>query len=164
MNFTFDQVTHGSWYRNHVEEYDWHNIASIVETSVTECCVLISYAKCISDSVEECFKWINCHKITHNSLAEKWWQNQRNLSRESNTATFWSCNSKNFLDCCHMLTAAIGFLCIQVDTTCMTKEKKYRKKIAAKQPTNHDDPAAIQVFEAQIHYLTLSLFYLYISL
>lgn len=65
-----------------------------------------------------------------------------------------------------MLTAAIGFLCIQVET--MTKEKKKNnniaKKIAPKRPRDHDDPAAIQVFEAQIHYLTLSLFYLYISL
>lgn len=50
----------------------------------------------------------------------------------------------------------------------MTKEKKKNnniaKKIAPKRPRDHDDPAAIQVFEAQIHYLTLSLFYLYISL
>lgn len=64
-----------------------------------------------------------------------------------------SCNSKNFLDCCHTLTAAIGFLCIQVET--MSKEKRKKNnianKIGAKRPRDHDDPAAIQVVEAQIH-------------
>ena len=44
------------------------------------------------------------------------------------------------------------------------KNNNIAKKIAPKRPRDHDDPAAIQVFEAQIHYLTLSLFYLYISL
>ena len=50
----------------------------------------------------------------------------------------------------------------------MTKEKKKKNyianKIAPKRPRDHDDPAAIQVFEARIHYLTLILFYLYVSI
>ena len=46
----------------------------------------------------------------------------------------------------------------------MTKEKMKKKtipkKIAVKRPRDHDDSAAIQVFEVQIHCLTLILFYL----
>ena len=56
-----------------------------------------------------------------------------------------------------MLTTTTGFLCIQVET--MTKENM-KKKIAVKRPRDHDDSAAIQVFEVQIHCLTLILFYL----
>ena len=56
-----------------------------------------------------------------------------------------------------MVTATTGFLCIQVET--MTKEKVKKrtipKEIAVKRPRDHDDSAAIQVFEVQIHCLTL---------
>lgn len=40
------------------------------------------------------------------------------------------------------------------------KKKTIPKKIAVKRPRDHDDSAAIQVFEVQIHCLTLILFHL----
>ena len=38
------------------------------------------------------------------------------------------------------------------------EKKKTPKKVAAKRPRDHDDPAVIQVFEAQVHYFNLLLF------
>lgn len=42
------------------------------------------------------------------------------------------------------------------------KKKKTPKKVAAKRPRDHDEPAVIQVFEAQVHYFNFTFVWLHL--